>query len=136
MSVNFLMLLAAALIFGLLARNARTISLARLARIYGGQLSFRRLDAFVRRHPDRNEMFRSRVLPWIGVQLGFDVASCATFITAVFTFPPSKFGPTDLAVLQNGSVVIVLTALIIDLLFFIRALVATFEARRLGGETE
>jgi hypothetical protein len=130
------MLLTAALIFGLLARNARTISLGRLARVYGEQRSFRRLGALVRRHPDRNEMFRWRVLPWIGLQLGFDVASCATFITAVFTFPPSKFGPTDLAVLQKGSVVIVLTALVIDLLFFIRALVATFEARRLGGQAE
>ena len=136
MSVNFLMLLVAALIFGLLARNARAISLTRLARIYGVQQSFRRLDAVVRKNPDQNELFRVRVLPWIGLQLCLDVASCATFVTAVFVFPPSKFGPTDLAILPNGSVVIVLTALGIDLMFFIRALVATFESRRLGGEIE
>lgn len=136
MSVNFLMLLVAALIFGVLARNARSISLARLARIYGAQPSFRRLDALVRKNPDQSQLFRVRVLPWIGFQLFLDVASCATFVTAVFVFPPSKFGPTDLAVLQNGSVVIILTALVIDLMFFIRALFATFESRRLGGEIE
>ena len=136
MSVNFFMLLVAALIFGVLARNARSISLARLARIYGAQGTFRRLDALVRKNPGQSELFRARVLPWVGFQLCFDVASCATFITAVFVFPPAKFGPTDLALLQNGSVVIVLTALVIDLLSFIRALLATFESRRIGGETE
>ena len=136
MSVNFLMLLLAALIFGLLARNARAISLARLARIYGGRGSFRRLDALVRKNPGQSDLFRTRVLPWIGLQLCFDIASCVTFVAAVFVFPPSKFGPTDLALLQKGSVIIVLTALVIDLLSFIRALLATFEARRMGGETE
>jgi hypothetical protein len=120
MSVSFLLLLAAALVFRFLGLRAQKIFRFRTTRLLGSSVKVQRLAKLLRAQPDQVELFRGCALPYFALQLFFDSAACLTFIAAVFLFPPEKFGPTDLALLQQGSIVICLLALFVDLFSFCR----------------
>lgn len=123
MSVNFFMLLFAALLFRYLGMRARATFVARFARLLGCAVSERGVETLLRQHPRQAGGFRTRVLPFAGLNLGLDALACATFVVSVFFFPPAIFGARDLSLLQYGSAVIVFIALVVDASAFCRSLV-------------
>lgn len=136
MTVNFFMLLAGALIFRYLAIRTRATLAERLARLFGRAVSPRAAVALLRQSPEHGPVFRTRLLPLSALELLLDTLACAAFLAAIIVFPPTKFGPTDLLLLQRGSVGVVLVALLIDMLGLCRALVATLQTKHAAGETE
>ncbi len=67
----------------------------------------RLLLKLLRENPERWREFRQRVLPICGGQIALDTAACAIFVLGVFWFPPAKMGPSDLRLLQSGTVLLV-----------------------------
>jgi len=129
MSVNFFMLLAAALIFRYLAMLARGRFLDRFDRLLGRPAAGRRVETLLRQYPERAEDFRARVLPYMALRTTLDALACFTFVAAVFFFPPSGFGERDLALLQRGSAMIVFVALLMDAAAFCRCLLLVSELK-------
>jgi hypothetical protein len=129
MSVNFFMLLFAALIFRYLGMRARATFVDRFARLLGCAVSGRRVAALLRQHPKQADGFCAHVLPFAGLRLGLDALACATFVASVFFFPPAIFGERDLTLLQYGSAMIVLIALLVDAAAFCRSLVLAWELK-------
>jgi hypothetical protein len=136
MSVNFFMLLAGALIFRYLAMRTRATFAEGLARLFGRAVSPRGVVAWLRRYPEHGPVFRMRLLPLSALELLLDVLACTGFLAAIMVFPPTKFGATDLLLLQRGSVGVVLVALLIDMLGLCRALFATLQTKPAERETE
>jgi hypothetical protein len=136
MSVNFLMLLLGALILRCLAMRMRSTFTDRFSRLLGCPVFGRSVVALLRQHPAHADTFRARILPLAMYQLLFDATACAAYIAGIFVFPPAKFGVTDLALLQRGSACLVLIALVVDLLAFCRAFLATFETKPAPEEAD
>jgi hypothetical protein len=128
MTLNFLFLVLAALVFRYLAFQANTAFVERLTRLLERNPSRRRLVAALKDHPERLAEFRARVLPLAARQLGLDSASCILLILAIYVFPPSVIGVHDLANLQWTSVVVVSLAMLVEGFWFVRTCVAALRA--------
>lgn len=110
----FLLTLLAALIFRYLASQVRGQFRARLFVLLRRPLQRGRLISILREHPERMPEFRSRLLPLMATQVALDALACGVFVFALFVFPPAKFGPSDLALIHRGSVLIVAAAMAVE----------------------
>jgi hypothetical protein len=118
------MLLVAAVIFRYLAMRAKAAFGVSLTSIFQVVPKGRSAVDLLRQNPDRVEEFRTQALPLTAQQFALDAAACGVFIAAIFLFPPAKFGPTDLGLIQYGSVALVSAALLVDLVGFFRVVAA------------
>lgn len=114
MNVNLLMLICACILFRYLAAKARASFYARFTSLLRKPVLPRLLLKLLRENPERWHEFRERVLPICGGQIALDATACAIFVVGVFCFPPAKLGPTDLCLLQNGTVLLVSVAFVFD----------------------
>lgn len=126
MNLSFLLLAVAALIFRYLASRSSAAFSVRVTSLLRREIPRNRLASVLREHPNRLAEFRSRALPLSALQVLLDFAACATLVVALYVFPPAKFGPTDLALFQDGSVAVVSIALLADLVMFGLTLRAAF----------
>ena len=117
------------MIFRLLSADSNKTYRRRLALLVPRNVTdqhLQQLKVLLKEFPDRLVEFRRRVLPYSGLHLLLNVASCGCFIFAVWFFPPREMQRWDLLFVQYGSLLVVPLAFIADAVNFGRLLVATF----------
>ncbi len=121
MTLSFLLLGIAVLIFRYLAFEANAAFRNRLMRLLRRKAQRTQLFAVLREHPGQLSEFRRRVLPYAALQVGLDALACVLFVGGLYLFPP-QIGMTDLLLLQRGSVLVVGVALMAEILWLGMAL--------------
>ena len=124
MNLNFLMLVVAACILRFLAAESKRIFVSRLASLLPRKVIKEHLTA-LREYPEHFAIFRARVLPFSALQIAFNALSCASFIVALWCFPPTALSSWDLFFMRYGSLLVVPIAFLFDVVVFVRLFWAT-----------
>jgi len=123
-SVSFFLLLAASVIFRVLAVAAERRFQARLRALLPRSVTERHLPVLLREFRDRLPLFRARALPAHFGSLAFNTLSCATFLAGLWLRPPGFLSGSDLAFLRYTGLAVVLAAFLADAVAFCRVALA------------
>jgi hypothetical protein len=130
MSFSFLMFLAAAAILRLLANDAKRSFDLRLSALLPRSVIADHERVLFADFPERRAAFRSKALPWCGLQVVWNASACAVFASAFWFSPPAVMHPTMLTFIRCAALTVIPAALIFDALIFLKLLRRTFVPQR------